>query len=93
MKYSFPIKKADDDTEYFHLKIDCLQWMCKTIINGAYFNGNVFEVEIKKYLSKIIIEYPIDELIECEIKMEELFDIISPGLNGRNNLKLKILYL
>lgn len=46
-----------------------------------FFNGNAFEVEIKKGFSKITTDYPIRQLSECEIKTEELFDIISAYLD------------
>lgn len=55
------------------------------VVNGIseydYFSGNAFDVEIKKDFSKILTDYPIRELSECEIKTEELFGIISEYLN------------
>lgn len=53
----------------------------KGIKQHEYFNGNAFEVEIKRDFSKISTDYPIDQLSECEIKTEELYDIIFVYLN------------
>ena len=57
------------------------------VVNGIseydYFSGNAFDVEIKKDFSKISTDYPINQLSECEIKTEELFDIISAYLDER----------
>lgn len=65
-----------------------------TIISGVvsglreydYFGGNEFEVYIKKDFSKISTDYPVQQLSECEVKTEELFDIISAYLNEFNKL-------
>lgn len=46
-----------------------------------YFSGNAFEVEIKKDFSKISTDYPIRQLSECEVKTDELLDIVSAYLN------------
>lgn len=46
-----------------------------------HFSGNAFNIEIKKDFSKISTDYPINQLSECEIKTEELFNIISSYLN------------
>ena len=55
------------------------------VVNGIseydYFSGNAFEVEIKKDYSMISTDYPIRQLSECEIKTEELFNIISAYLD------------
>ena len=53
----------------------------KGIREYEYFSGNAFDVEIKKDFSKISTDYPIGQLSECEIKTEELFEIISAYLN------------
>lgn len=47
------------------------------IREDGYFNGNAFNVEIRKDFSRISTDYPINQLSECEIKTDELFDIIS----------------
>lgn len=48
----------------------------KGIKQHEYFAGNAFEVEIKRDVSKISTDYPIDQLSECEIKTEQLYDIL-----------------
>lgn len=47
------------------------------IKEDAYFDGYAFEIEIKKDFSKISTDYPVDQLSKCEIKTEELIDILS----------------
>lgn len=53
----------------------------KGIKESEFFSGNAFEVEIKREFSKVSTDYPVNQMSECEIKTDELFDIISVYVN------------